>query len=78
MASRSSQKKGDSFSYVIYIIHACADRWNTTPSKVYEAMKKSGCLDKYLVPYYDLLHTQSTDYVVHDIGEYLKAREVAV
>jgi hypothetical protein len=66
----------DSFSFAVYMIHACADRWNTTPSKVYEAMNKSGCLDDYIVPYYDVLHTQSTDYVVHDIGEYLKNRGV--
>lgn len=68
----------DSFSFVVYMIHACADRWNTTPAKVYQAIKKSGCLDEYLVPYYDVLHTQSTDYVVQDIGEYLKDREVTV
>lgn len=68
----------NSFSFVVYMIHACSDRWNTTPSKVYQAIKKSGCLDEYLVPYYDVLHTQSTDYVVQDIREYLKSREVTV
>lgn len=68
----------DSFSFVVYMLHACADKWNTTPSDVYYALKKSGCLDDYLIPCYDVLHTQSTDYVVHDIGEYLKSREVTV
>ncbi|WP_102341539.1 DUF3791 domain-containing protein [Galactobacillus timonensis] len=66
----------DNFSFAVYMIHACADRWNTTPSKVYAALEKSGCLDNYIIPYYDVLHTQSTDYVVHDIGEYLKDRGV--
>ncbi|RGS71640.1 DUF3791 domain-containing protein [Mitsuokella sp. AF21-1AC] len=68
----------DSFSYIVYMIHACADRWNTTPSKVYQAIKKSGCLDEYLIPYYDILHTQSTDYIVHDISEFLKNRGMTV
>ena len=68
----------DIFSYIVYMIHACADRWNTTPSKVYLAIKKSGCLDEYLIPFYDVLHTQSTDYVVNDIGEYLKGREINI
>lgn len=45
---------------------------------VYYALKQSGCLDHYLVPNYDILHTQSTDYVVEDITEYLKNQEVAV
>jgi hypothetical protein len=40
----------DHFAYAVYMIHACADRWNTIPSKVYKAMKESGCLDEYLIP----------------------------
>lgn len=68
----------NNFSFIIYMIHACADRWNTTPARVYSAIKRSGCLDEYLIPYYDILHTQSTDYVVHDIEEYLKDRKIEV
>lgn len=44
----------NNFSFVVYMIHACADRWNVAPSKVYQALKKSGCLDLYLVPNYDI------------------------
>ena len=68
----------NSFSFTIYMIHACANRWNVAPSRVYQALKRSGCLDRYLIPCYDILHTQSTDYVVQDIKEYLHEREVAV
>ncbi len=68
----------DSFSFAVYMIHACADRWNVSPSRVYMALKKSGCLEYYLVPHYDILHTQSTDYVVEDITEYLQKHEVTV
>ena len=68
----------NSFSFAVYMIHACANRWNVAPSRVYKALKKSGCLDRYLIPSYDILHTQSTDYVMQDIEEYLQEREVAV
>lgn len=68
----------NSFSFVVYMIHACANRWNVAPSRLYQALKKSGCLDRYLVPCYDILHTQSTDYVVQDIEEYLEERDVPV
>ena len=64
------------FSFIVYIIHACADQWKVAPSQVYQALKKSGCLDRYLIPNYDILHTQSTSYIVQDIEEYLKGREV--
>ena len=67
----------ENFSFVIYLIHACSESWNTTPAKVYKALKKSGCL-KYLVQYYDILHTQSTQYLVHDVSNYLKNHGVSV
>lgn len=68
----------NSFSFTIYMIHACANRCNVAPSRVYQALKRSGCLDWYLIPCYDILHTQSTDYVVQDIEEYLEERDVPV
>ena len=68
----------DSFSFVIYMIHACADRWHKYPSEVYKTLQESGCIDHYLVPHYDILHTQGTNFVVEDIEEYLGARGVAV
>ena len=63
------------FSFIICIIHACADRWDVSSACVYQALKKSGCLHQYLILNYDILYAQSTDYVVHDIEEYLKGRE---
>ena len=35
-------------------------------------------IDDYLVPHYDILHTQGTDYILEDIKEYLEVRGVAV
>ena len=67
----------NSFSFAVYMIHACANCWNVAPSRVYQALKKSGCLDRYLIPCYDILHTQSTDYVVQDIEEYLEERGIS-
>lgn len=68
----------ESFSFVIYMIHACANRWSKVPSDVYKLLQKTGCIDNYLVPHYDILHTQGTDYIVEDIKEYLGIRGVKV
>ena len=62
----------------IYMIHACANRWRKTAAQVYFALKQSGCLNHYLIPNYDILHTQSTDFVVKDIEEYLAQKDVIV
>ena len=66
-----------SFEFVVYIIHACADKWGCSPPKCYNTLKNSGCLD-FLVSYHDVLHTQSTAYIVNDVEEFLKAREIRV
>ena len=68
----------DSFSFVIYMIHACANRWKKLPSEIYHLLQSTGCIDHYLVPYYDVLHTQGTEYVVADIKEYLEVRGVTI
>lgn len=68
----------DSFSFVIYMIHACANKWNMPPSEVYRRLQSVGCIDRYLEPHYDILHTQGTGYIVNDIQEYLKVRGVIV
>ncbi len=68
----------ESFSFVVYMIHACANKWNKRPSDVYRSLQGSGCIDNYLVPHYEILHTQGTDLVVSDIEEYMKMRGATV
>ena len=68
----------DSFSYVIYMIHACAKNWGHNPSEIYKKMKKTNCIMGFLVPNYEILHTQSTQYVMEDIKEYLTIRGISI
>ena len=56
----------DSMEFVVYLIHACADRWHMTPKQV------------YLIPHYDILHTQGSGYLVDDIQKYLAVRGVSI
>lgn len=48
-----------------------------SPAKAYQKMESVGCVSNYLVPLYDILHTQSADFVAEDVEEYLKKRNVA-
>lgn len=68
----------DSFSFVIYMIHACANAWNRKPLEVYEILQSKGCIDDFLVSNYDILHTQGTAYIVGDIQKYLKVRGIII
>ena len=68
----------ESFSFVVYMIHACAARWNLFPTEVYRKLQSVGCITDYLTPHYDILHTQGTGYLVDDIEEYLHRRGVMI
>lgn len=68
----------DTMEFVIYMIHACANKWHLSPKQVYHKLQETGCIDGYLVPNYDILHTQGSGYLVDDIAEYLRIRGVAV
>lgn len=68
----------DSLAFVVYMIHRCANQWGLSPAKVYQMLEESGCIQTYLVPHYEVLHTQSSGYVLEDIQQYLQKRGVAV
>ena len=68
----------EAFEFVVYMIHACADKWHVTPMEAYQRMEQEGCISKYLVPFYDVLHTQGVNYLVSDIEQYMANRGVAV
>lgn len=68
----------DVFSFIIYMIHELAESWNMLPSRVFHILKESGCIDNYLVPYFDVLHTLGSQYLVRDITEYVEKRGAAI
>ncbi len=41
---------------------------------MFRLLKRSGCLDSYIVPHFDVLHTLGKNYLISDIEEYLKPR----
>ena len=68
----------NSMEFVVYMIHKCVKKWGLSPSAVYKKLKESGCIQSYLVPHYDVLHTQSSDYVINDIEQYLHRRDFEI
>ena len=61
-------------TFVVYLIHQLAEAWNQTPPEVYKVLKRTGVLDNYIVPCYDVLHTLGKEYLVEDISELVAER----
>lgn len=61
--------------FVIFCIESVASRLNIGATLIYEAMtKKSDILNSYILPSYEVLHTQSKDYIVDDLINLMKKK----
>lgn len=72
-------KSDEELEFAIFCVENVAIRLEVAAEKVYEALtEKSDILDSYIVPCYDILHTQGKDYIVNDIIETMEERGISV
>ena len=65
--------------FAIFCVENIAIHLNVEAEKVYDALTvKSDILYNYIVPCYDILHTQGKEYIVEDILELMKKRGITV
>lgn len=72
-------KDSKELEFVIFCIENVAARLGVSAENVYDAFTdKSNILNGYIVPEYEILHTQSKEYIVNDIIELMQERGVSV
>lgn len=63
--------------FVVFCIENIAIRLEKNAEKVYQALsEQSNILNSYIIPEYEILHTQSKDYIVDDIISLMKERGI--
>ena len=67
--------KYDRIHFAMMALESGAKRLGVTPLAMYRRLKKQDLIRQRLFRHYDLLHTQSLDYVAEDIAETLRNRE---
>ena len=79
MASHEKIRTSRELEFAVFCIENVAQRLSVDAEWVYDALtKKSDILNGYIVPEYEILHTQSKDYIVDDVLQVMKERGVAV
>ena len=69
----------DNLEFAIFCIENVAIRLGVGAEKVFVALtEKSDILDSYILPCYDVLHTQGKDYIVDDMLDVMAQRGVEV
>lgn len=79
MSNTENDYNSKELEFAIFCIENIAVRLNISAEKVYSALaEKSNILSDYIVPEYEILHTQSKDYIVDDIIELMNEKGVQV
>ncbi len=66
----------NNIDFVTYCIGNLSRRLNLSAGEVYRRLKQSGILTDYIIPSYDVLHTFSKEYLLEDLIEYMREKEV--
>lgn len=65
--------------YVLFCIESIAEKIGKDGGEVYRMLtENSDILNSYIVPVYDVLHTQGKDYIVEDILDVMRKRGLTV
>ena len=64
--------------FVLFCVESLAEDLQKDTREVYDFLKNNGILYEYIVPSYDVLHTQGRDYIVEDIVMAMQKKGVAL
>jgi hypothetical protein len=79
MKSIDTIKNKRELEFAVFCIENIAAALGKPSGDVYRALSgDGGILRQYIVPSYDVLHTQGREYIVNDIREVMAERGVAV
>ncbi len=72
-------KNSQELEFVVFCIENVAAKLGVKADRVYRAFtEESDILNGYIVPEYEILHTQSKEYIVNDLLNVMKERSVEV
>ena len=72
-------KNSSELEFAVFCIENVAAKLGVNAERVYQAFtKQSNILNGYIVPEYEMLHTQSREYIVDDLLDVMKERGVEV
>lgn len=79
MMSGEKIKNSNELEFAVFCIENVAAKLNVNAERVYQAFaEKSNILNGYIVPEYEILHTQSREYIVNELLDVMKERGVEV
>ena len=70
-------KNADELEFAVFCIENIAIRLGKNAEDIYQALtEKSDILNSYIIPEYEMLHTQSKEYIIDDIISLIEERGI--
>lgn len=77
MLRNKSEMSQEQAFFSVFCIEALSDELGMSGDRVYRLLTEdSDILDNYIVPFYDVLHTQGKDYIVRELVELMEKQGV--
>lgn len=77
MSNSIKIENSNELEFAVFCIENIAIRLGKNGEDIYQALaEKSDILNTYIVPEYEILHTQSKDYIIDDIISLMEERGV--
>lgn len=77
MLENAKIKNTDELEFAVFCIENVAIRLDKNAEDIYKALtEKSDILSSYIIPEYEMLHTQSKDYIIEDIISLMEERGI--
>ncbi|MFQ7237480.1 MAG: DUF3791 domain-containing protein [Enterococcus hulanensis] len=77
MLENAKIKNTDELEFAVFCIENVAILLEKNAEDVYKALtEKSDILSSYIIPEYEMLHTQSKDYIIEDIISLMEERGI--
>ncbi|MDE5711202.1 DUF3791 domain-containing protein [uncultured Bacteroides sp.] len=77
MSNHTTTPEADRIHFAVLAIEAGAKKLGISPAEMQKRLEKQDLFRKRILKFYDLLHTQSIDWVADDITETLQNWEAA-
>lgn len=72
-------KNVDELEFAVFCIENIAIRLGKNAEEIYQALtEKSNILHSYIIPEYEILHTQSKEYIIDDIVSLMAERGITL
>ena len=68
----------EQLEFVLYCVEALSEDLGRDTIDIYEMLKDSDVLYGYVVPLYEILHTQGKEYIIEDIRDVISEKGVAL